>query len=75
MHREHKFTTHVTLCFHQYKKGTPMEALFMLIGFSLMAALVFLGFFLWAMRSGQFDDSVTPSLRVLVEDKKATHKS
>lgn len=42
-----------------------------LIVISLTIALVFLGFFLWTMRSGQFDDTYTPSVRMLFEDKTA----
>jgi len=48
-----------------------MEVMFLLIGFSLSIALLFLGLFIWAVRSGQFDDSYTPSIRMLFErDKK-----
>jgi cbb3-type cytochrome oxidase maturation protein len=45
-----------------------MEVMVILIGFSLIVALGFLGAFFWAVRSGQFDDSVTPSYRVLFDD-------
>ena len=45
-----------------------MEALFMLIGFSLMVALLFLGFFIWAVRSGQYEDRYTPAVRVLFDE-------
>lgn len=30
----------------------------------------FLGLFIWAAKSGQFDDTVTPSIRMLFDDKK-----
>ncbi len=30
----------------------------------------FLGLFIWASRSGQFDDTVTPSIRMLFDDQK-----
>jgi cbb3-type cytochrome oxidase maturation protein len=33
-------------------------------------ALLFLGSFVWAVKSGQFDDTHTPSVRVLLEDAK-----
>jgi cbb3-type cytochrome oxidase maturation protein len=46
-----------------------MEILYMLIGFSLVVALVFLGAFIWAIRSGQYDDSYTPSMRMLFDSK------
>ncbi len=46
-----------------------MEVIFMLIGFSLFVAIVFLVLFFWAVRSGQFDDQYTPSMRILFDDK------
>ena len=45
-----------------------MTILFLLIGISLTVALGFLGAFLWAARSGQFDDTYTPGVRVLFEE-------
>lgn len=45
-----------------------MSALFILIGFSLLAALGFLGAFVWSVRDGQFDDDYTPSVRILFDD-------
>jgi cbb3-type cytochrome oxidase maturation protein len=47
-----------------------MNIIIILIGISLVIALVFLGVFFWAMKSGQFDDTYTPSVRMLFEDKK-----
>jgi cbb3-type cytochrome oxidase maturation protein len=35
---------------------------------SLGVALVFLAGFIWAVRSGQYEDTSTPSLRVLAEE-------
>lgn len=45
-----------------------MEALFVLIGISLFVALAFLGGFIWAVRSNQYEDDFTPSVRMLFED-------
>ncbi len=45
-----------------------MNIFYLLIGVSLFAALVFLGAFIWAVRSGQFDDNKTPSIRILFDD-------
>jgi len=42
-----------------------MEALFFLIAISLLVALGFLGAFIWAVRSRQFEDDFTPSVRML----------
>ncbi len=47
-----------------------MEVLFMLIGFSVLIALVFLAYFVWAVRNGQYDDNYTPSVRMLLDDDK-----
>lgn len=46
-----------------------MSALFVLLIVSLIVAVGFLAAFIWAMRSGQYDDSYTPSIRMLFEDK------
>ncbi len=46
-----------------------MNVLFFMIGVSLTMGLLFLGAFLWAMRSGQNDDLHTPGMRVLLEDE------
>ena len=37
---------------------------------SLAVGLVFVGAFIWAVRSGQYEDTVTPSLRVLADEPK-----
>ncbi len=44
-----------------------MSILFLLIGFSLALALLFLALFIWAVRSGQFDDRETPAMRMLYD--------
>ena len=45
-----------------------MTILFLLIPISVVVALGFLGAFFWAVRDGQYDDTRTPSMRVLLED-------
>jgi cbb3-type cytochrome oxidase maturation protein len=52
-----------------------MEVLFMLIGFSLIVALLFLGCFIWAVRSGQYEDRCTPAIRMLFENTQAGSSS
>jgi cbb3-type cytochrome oxidase maturation protein len=42
-----------------------VKVLFILIVVSLVVALGFLAAFLWAMRDGQYEDDVTPSIRML----------
>ncbi len=41
-----------------------------LIGFSITVAIGFLVAFLWAVKSGQYDDKYTPSVRILFDDNK-----
>jgi len=47
-----------------------MSVIFVLIIISMTVAGAFLGLFIWANKSGQFDDTVTPGMRVLFDDKK-----
>jgi cbb3-type cytochrome oxidase maturation protein len=47
-----------------------MSVIFLLIPLSVLIAAAFLGAFIWAVRSGQYEDTVTPSLRVLMHDGK-----
>ena len=51
-----------------------MEVIFMLIGFSLLVALIFLGLFIWAVKDGQYDDSYTPSMRILFDKNRSESK-
>jgi cbb3-type cytochrome oxidase maturation protein len=46
-----------------------MSVIFLLIGISITVALIFLGVFIWSVRSGQYDDSYTPSVRMLFDDE------
>lgn len=45
-----------------------MSVLFLLIPLSIVLAGLFLWAFVWAVRSGQYDDHHTPSLRMLLDD-------
>ncbi|UII25576.1 cbb3-type cytochrome oxidase assembly protein CcoS [Fulvivirga maritima] len=47
-----------------------MSVIFVLILVSMVVAGGFLSLFIWAVKSGQFDDTMTPSMRVLFDDKK-----
>jgi cbb3-type cytochrome oxidase maturation protein len=42
-----------------------MEIILLLIALGALVAGAFLGAFFWALRDGQFDDTVTPGFRVL----------
>jgi len=47
-----------------------MLVIFILVGISLTIALVFLGLFLWSLKTGQYDDTYTPSVRILFDNDK-----
>jgi cbb3-type cytochrome oxidase maturation protein len=45
-----------------------MSVMLILILFSISTALIFLAAFVWAVKSGQFEDDYTPSVRILMEE-------
>ena len=45
-----------------------MNVILILIVVSVAVAAVFLGGFIWAVRSGQYEDTCTPSMRMLADD-------
>jgi len=47
-----------------------MSVIVILILASLGLALAFLTGFIWAVKSGQFEDTCTPSMRILTEESK-----
>jgi cbb3-type cytochrome oxidase maturation protein len=51
-----------------------VSVLVLLIFASLAIATTFLAAFVWAVRSGQYEDTQTPSMRMLVEEPPA-HRS
>ena len=46
-----------------------METIFVLLPLALLIATIAVGFFIWAARSGQFDDLDTPAVRILFDDE------
>jgi cbb3-type cytochrome oxidase maturation protein len=46
-----------------------MSAIYLLIPLSIAVAAAFLAAFIWAVRTGQFEDTCTPSMRVLTDDR------
>ena len=48
-----------------------LEVLYLLIPASIVLALAALALFLWAIKSGQFDDLETPAIRMLYDDPPA----
>jgi cbb3-type cytochrome oxidase maturation protein len=51
-----------------------MSVIVLLMCISLTIALLFLGAFIWSMKSGQYDDTYGPSIRMLFDDKKKKPK-
>ncbi len=51
-----------------------MSVIVMLIIIGVVVAGGFLAAFFWAVRSGQYDDTVSPSVRMLFDDKKPENK-
>lgn len=49
-----------------------MAIIVLLISISLAIAVGFLISFLWNMKSGQYDDTYSPSVRMLFDDKLTT---
>ncbi len=47
-----------------------MQIVLILIAASLIVALIFLCAYLWAVKSGQYDDKYTPSIRILFDETK-----
>ena len=52
-----------------------MSVILILILASLAIALIFLGAFIWAVRSGQYEDTQTPAMRILMDDPPASHQT
>lgn len=46
-----------------------MSVIYLLLTISIIVALVFFAAFIISVRSGQYDDSYTPSVRMLFEDE------
>ncbi|WP_316752290.1 cbb3-type cytochrome oxidase assembly protein CcoS [Pedobacter gandavensis] len=46
-----------------------MNILYLLIGISILLALISLAAFFWASKSGQNDDTYTPAIRMLFDDE------
>jgi len=47
-----------------------MAVIIVLIVISVLVALGFLAVFFWAVKSGQYDDTHSPSIRILFNDDK-----
>ena len=52
-----------------------MSVIILLILFSLVVAIIFLIAFIWSVKSGQYDDTYSPSVRILFDEKSKKKKS
>ena len=52
-----------------------MSVVFLLIIISLFVAIGFLIAFIWAVRSKQYEDDFSPSVRILFDDEEEKHDS
>ena len=52
-----------------------MGVIYVLITVSLVIAIIFFVAFMLAVKSGQYDDAVTPSIRMLFENKSTKNKN
>ncbi len=46
-----------------------MSVIFVLIGFSTFVALMFLAAYFWSVKTGQYKDNYTPSVRILFDNE------
>jgi cbb3-type cytochrome oxidase maturation protein len=46
-----------------------VETIFVLLPLALLIAAIAVGFFIWAAKTGQFDDLDTPAVRMLFDDE------
>lgn len=51
-----------------------MSVIYLLISISILVAVCFLSAFLWAVKNGQYEDTQTPAIRILIEDTKKKSK-
>lgn len=52
-----------------------MSVIYILLAISIAVAIVFFVAFIFAVKRGQYDDSYTPSVRMLFEDELVKNKS
>lgn len=52
-----------------------METIFVLLPLALLIAAIAVGFFIWAAKTGQFDDLDTPAVRILFDDEEPRRPS
>lgn len=51
-----------------------MNIIYMLLAISILVAVIFFVAFIYSVRSGQYDDTYTPSVRMLFDDELVKEK-
>jgi cbb3-type cytochrome oxidase maturation protein len=51
-----------------------MEVIYILLSVSILIAIGFLVAFVWSVKKGQYEDVVSPSIRILFEDENNKNK-
>lgn len=51
-----------------------MSVIYLLLSLSILVAVIFFVAFIFAVKNGQYDDSYTPSVRMLFEDELVKEK-
>ena len=51
-----------------------MSVIYLLLTISIIVAILFFFAFIYSVKSGQYDDSYTPSVRMLFDDELITDK-
>jgi cbb3-type cytochrome oxidase maturation protein len=49
-----------------------MDVIFVLLPLAMLIAAIAVALFVWAARTGQFDDLETPAIRILFDDEEPT---
>ncbi|OUR93350.1 cytochrome oxidase maturation protein, cbb3-type [Flavobacteriales bacterium 34_180_T64] len=52
-----------------------MSVIYILLTISIIVAIIFFMAFIFAVKNGQYDDSYTPSVRMLFEDELVKEKT
>ena len=65
----------LSVYFCSVKKEKIMGVLVILVGISIIVALGFLIAFIWSVKTGQYEDDYTPSVRMLFDNEPIIKKS
>jgi cbb3-type cytochrome oxidase maturation protein len=64
-----------SICHRRISLKSEMSVIIILLSASLTIATGFLVAFIWSVKSGQYDDAYTPSVRILFDDTITTDKT